>query len=59
MNRRVFRFIVASAVLVLSRGVLAVGIGDKTGAKELLETAISMGDEAQIDVAKQLLASIQ
>ncbi|MEL0154007.1 MAG: FimV/HubP family polar landmark protein, partial [Halieaceae bacterium] len=34
-------------------------MGDNTGAKDLLETAMSMGDEAQIDVAKQLLASIE
>jgi FimV-like protein len=34
-------------------------MGDKTGARELLETAISMGDDAQVEVAKQLLASIE
>lgn len=47
----------AETALDLARAYL--DMGDKTGAKELLETAISMGDEAQIDVAKQLLASIQ
>jgi len=46
----------AETALDLARAYL--DMGDKTGAKELLETAISMGDEAQIDVAKQLLASI-
>lgn len=34
-------------------------MGDKAGAKDLLVTAISMGDEAQIELAKQLLASIE
>lgn len=34
-------------------------MGDKAGAKDLLATAISMGDEAQIELAKQLLASIE
>ena len=34
-------------------------MGDKAGAKDLLETAISMGDEAQIELAKELLASIE
>ena len=46
----------AETALDLARAYL--DMGDKTGAKELLETAISMGDEAQIEVAKQLLASI-
>ena len=34
-------------------------MGDKAGAIDLLETAISMGDEAQVEVAQQLLASIE
>ena len=34
-------------------------LGDKAGAKDLLETAISMGDETQVEVAQQLLASIE
>jgi FimV-like protein len=34
-------------------------MGDKMGARELLETAISTGDDAQVEVAKQLLASIE
>ena len=47
----------AETALDLARAYL--DMGDKTGAKELLETAISMGDDAQVEVAKQLLASIE
>jgi pilus assembly protein FimV len=47
----------AETALDLARAYL--DMGDKVGAKDLLETAISMGDEAQIAVAKQLLASIE
>ena len=34
-------------------------MGDKAGAKDLLDEAISMGDGAQTEVAKQLLVSIE
>jgi pilus assembly protein FimV len=34
-------------------------MGDKAGAKDLLDKAISMGDGAQTEVAKQLLVSIE
>ena len=47
----------AETALDLARAYL--DMGDKAGAKDLLETAISMGDEAQVEVAKQLLASIE
>ena len=47
----------AETALDLARAYL--DMGDKTGAKELLETAISMGDDAQVEIAKQLLASIE
>ena len=47
----------AETALDLARAYL--DMGDKAGAKDLLETAISMGDEAQVDVAQQLLASIE
>ena len=47
----------AETALDLARAYL--DMGDKAGAKDLLETAISMGDEAQVEVAQQLLASIE
>lgn len=47
----------AETALDLARAYL--DMGDKAGAKDLLDTAISMGDEAQIEVAQQLLASIE
>ena len=47
----------ADTALDLARAYL--DMGDKAGAKDLLETAISMGDEAQVEVAQQLLASIE
>ena len=47
----------AETALDLARAYL--DMGDKAGAKDLLETAMSMGDEAQVEVAKQLLASIE
>ena len=34
-------------------------MGDKVGARDLLDTAISTGDEAQVEVAQQLPASIK
>ena len=47
----------AETALDLARAYL--DMGDKAGAKDLLETAISMGDEAQVEVAKQLLRLIE
>ena len=47
----------AETALDLARAYL--DMGDKAGAKDLLETAISIGDEAQVEVAQQLLASIE
>ena len=47
----------AETALELARAYL--DMGDKAGARDLLETAISMGDEAQAEIAKQLLASIE
>ena len=47
----------AETALDLARAYL--DMGDKAGAKDLLQTAMSMGDEAQVEVAKQLLASIE
>ena len=47
----------AETALDLAKAYL--DMGDKVGAKDLLETAISMGDEAQVELAKQLLASIE
>ena len=47
----------AETALDLARAYL--DMGDKAGAKDLLDTAISMGDEAQVEVAQQLLASIE
>ena len=47
----------AETALDLARVYL--DMGDKAGAKDLLQTAMSMGDEAQVEVAKQLLASIE
>ena len=47
----------AGTALDLARAYL--DMGDKAVAKDLLETAISMGDEAQVEVAQQLLASIE
>ena len=47
----------AETALDLARAYL--DMGDKAGAKDLLDTAISMGDEAQVEIAQQLLASIE
>lgn len=47
----------AETALELARAYL--DMDDKMGAKDFLETAISMGDDAQVEVAKQLLASIE
>lgn len=50
----------ADAALKLARAYL--DMDDKMGAKEFLETAISMGsmgDDAQVEIAKQLLVSIE
>ena len=46
----------AETALDLARAY--IDMADKTGAKDLLETAISIGDEAQVELAQQLLASI-
>ena len=45
--------------LHVERHYSLLDMGDKMGARELLETAISTGDDAQVEVAKQLLASIE
>ena len=47
----------AETALDLAKAYL--DMGDKAGAKDLLQTAMSMGDAAQVEVAKQLLASIE
>ena len=47
----------AETALDLARAYL--DMGDKVGARDLLDTAISMGDETQVEVAQQLLASIK
>ena len=47
----------AETALDLAKAYL--DMGDKVGAKDLLQTAMSMGDESQVEVAKQLLASIE
>jgi len=64
MNRRAFRFIVASAVLVLSRSVSAVGIGDivvNSYVNEPLSADISILDPKGLSESEVIasLASLQ
>jgi len=47
----------AETALDLARAY--IDMGDKSGAKELLQTAIAMGDDGQVEIAKQLLSSIE
>lgn len=47
----------AETALDLARAY--IDMGDKSGAKELLQTAITMGDDGQVEIAKQLLSSIE
>ena len=57
--KKSFFQLVAALCLILPSQTMAIGMGDKAGAAELLQTALSAGDEAQREHAQSLLDSLE